>query len=111
MSLDGSIAQHHTLMPVGFSDYHTRKQLVGAEAGVFLSSAHGIPHLRLPVKSRRHHDAPDFNPIYDIEADPTQESPLRDGDLEEQLAGKMKELLERFDAPECQYARVGLVDG
>ena len=45
---------------------------------------------------------------YDITVDPQQENPIHDETLETRLANKMKELLGRFDAPECQYTRMGL---
>ena len=106
--LPGSSLYHHTSMPCGFRNFHDRDALAKAESGVFLKSAHGIPHLRLEIPSHRHHNALDFNPIYDIVADPQQQDPIRNSELEAKLAGKMKEQLERFGAPQCQYARLGL---
>ncbi len=85
-----------------------RGTLANAESGVFLESAHGIPHVRIKTPSHRHDDAPEFNPIYDITSDPQQQDPIRDPKLEAELAGRMKEQLQRFGAPECQYARLGL---
>ena len=87
---------------------HQREELAGAEHGLFLPHTHGIPHLRLKTPSHRHHNAPDFNPIYDLEADPQQETPVREGWPEEELAGKMRELLQRYGAPESEFRRVGL---
>ena len=106
--LPDSTTYHHTAMPCNFSDFHTRGQLAGAEFGVFLDTACDIPHYRIETKSRHHHKAPDFNPIYDVVDDPQQQNPIRDAGLESELAGKMRQLLERFDAPECQYTRAGL---
>ncbi len=106
--LPDSFLYHHTAMPCAFRDFIDRDVLARAECGVFLKHAYGIPHLRLRIPSHRHHDAPDFNPVYDVGADPRQQNPIRDPELEAKLAAKMKELLQRFDAPECQYARVGL---
>jgi len=105
--LPGSFAHHHTLMPRGFRSFVPRETLAAAECGVFLKHTHGIPHLRMKVPSRRHRDAPDFNPIYDIVNDPGQTNPIRDTALEARLAAKMKELLQRYDAPESQYERLG----
>lgn len=105
--LPDSFAHHHTLMPRGFRSFVPRERLQQAETGVFLDTAYGIPHLRFKVPSRRHRDAPEFNPIYDIVADPGQQNPIRDAELEGMLAHKMKELLLRCDAPECQYDRLG----
>ena len=75
--------------------------------GVFLEHAHDVPHLRMTVPSRRHHNAPDFNPIYDVQADPYQQSAIRDDALEYRLAEQMRCLLAGFDAPPCQLERMG----
>jgi arylsulfatase A-like enzyme len=105
--LPDSHLYHHTAMPCSFADFHGRGQLAQAETGVFLQHAYDIPHYRLKVPSKRHHNAPDFNPIYNIGADPLQKSPVRDEELERQLAGRMRQLLQEYDAPECQYQRLG----
>jgi len=104
--LPGSFLYHYTAMPRRY--FRDREKLAAAEVGPFLKHAYGIPVYRVKVPSHRHHAAPDFNPIYDIQADPGQAQPIHDAALESQLAAKMRELLQRYDAPECQYARVGL---
>lgn len=104
--LEGSFLYHYTAMPRRY--FKEREKLAGAEVGRFLAHAYGIAVYRVKVPSHRHHAAPDFNPIYDIQSDPGQLRPIRDARLEGELAAKMRELLQRYDAPECQYARVGL---
>ena len=106
--LPGSRLHHHTAMPCAFSDFIGRDELARSECGAFLDSTHGIPHFRFEVDSHRHRDAPDFNPIYDILEDPGQQNHIHDDALEARLSAKMRELMERSDAPECQYSRVGL---
>lgn len=106
--LPGSVTHWHTAMPRGFSDFLPREQLAAAETGVFLPTAKGIPHYRMAVPSRRHVDAPDFNPIFDLAADPGQARPVRDSALEARLAALMTRLLAEHDAPPCQYGRLGL---
>jgi len=106
--LPGSVTHHHTAMPRLFKGFVDRAALAAAEIGTFLSDCDGIPHYRIPVPSHRHHNAPDFNPIYDITMDPGQERPLRDTAVEEMLADKMRSVLERYDAPGCQFIRTGL---
>jgi hypothetical protein len=56
----------------------------------------------------RHRNAPEFDPIYDLEADPWQAAPVRDPTVERRLAGKLAEMLSRYDAPPSQFERVGL---
>lgn len=104
----GSILYSHTAMPATAVGQEYREHLAGAETGVFLETTYGIPHFRIKRESGRHRDAPDFNPIYDLEKDPGQENPIQDDELEARLAEKMKELLDRYDAPPCQYERLGL---
>ena len=99
---------NHLGNPCNFSDFEKRDVLKRAELGVFLDSADSIPHYRIETPSKWHHNAPDFNPIYDVTVDPLQKNPIHDDALENRLSGKMKELLDRFDAPECQYPRMGL---
>lgn len=106
--LEDSYLYHHTAMPRGFADFIQRDKLEGAEMGVFLQHCHNVPHYRIKSKSNYHHNAPDFNLIYDIEKDPGQTKPIRDDQLETDLAEKMKELLKRYDAPEIQFERMGL---
>jgi arylsulfatase A-like enzyme len=107
-ALPDSTVHHHTAMPCNFSTFHGRQQLADAELGSFLSSAHGVPHYRFSSSSNHHHNAPDFNPIYDIVADPQQQNPIRDDALEARLAQTMGELLDHYDAPACQRQRMGL---
>jgi arylsulfatase A-like enzyme len=102
-----STVHHHTAMPVNFAGSESRKNLTNADMGPFLKSANGIPHYRFSVPSKRHHNAPDYNPIYDITIDPDQAHPLQDKTLENKLAKQMYNLLQRYDAPECQYNRLG----
>ena len=112
--LPGSHVQHHTASPSAFVDLATqqapfvrRQQLASAECGVFLEHTHGIPHYRFAVPSRHHHNSPDFNPIYNIVADPEQLNPVRDQEIEERLAEQMRNLLEFHNAPQSQFERMG----
>jgi arylsulfatase A-like enzyme len=104
--LDGSFLYHYTAMPRRY--FHQREKLAAAETGPFLERAGGMPVYRVKVPSHRHHGAPDYNLIYDLESDPGQERPIRDPALEARMASKMRDLLRRYDAPECQFVRVGL---
>ncbi len=104
----GAPCHHHTLMPRGFADFLPAAQLAQAEFGFFLPRSPGIPQLRLTVPSRRHYAASACNPLYDLQADPDQQHPLHDSELEQRMAGRLVELLQRHDAPPCHYPRLGL---
>jgi len=103
----GQVAAAETGMFQAVKNY-TREQLQKAETGVFLNHCHNIPHLRIAVPSGKHVNAPDFNPIYDLSADPFQTRPVHDDALEEKLAAKLKVLMKRYEAPESEFVRVGL---
>jgi arylsulfatase A-like enzyme len=115
---DGRVTYTRQPLPGSTAHLHTgdlrnvlrgnREIMKTAEAGCFLPSAGEIPHFRVPRPSHRHRDAPDFNPIYDLETDPGQERPIRDLEREKELAAKLTGLLERYEAPESQFGRLGL---
>lgn len=103
--IEGSIVHHHTAVPVGaMSDPESYAK---AETGRFLKQTQ-MPVYRVAVQSRRHHNAHGFPLLYDLAADPEQLSPIRNRLIEERMTNKMKELLLQYDAPECQYIRMGL---
>ena len=104
----GAPLYHHTAMPRGFADFLPRERLAEAETGVFLPTTHGIPHFRIPARSHRHRDAPDFHPIHDLRADPGQRRPIHDAILEAELVRRLTASLERFGAPPEHFARLGL---
>ena len=106
--LPGSVAYHHTAMPRNFHDFYDRDLLRSAEVGVFLDHCCGVPHFRFGYPSKPHVDAPDFNPIYDLDVDPRQEHPIQDSELERRLAQVMRQKMMEAGAPISQYQRVGL---
>jgi hypothetical protein len=90
------------------SHFKRRKLLAQAETGLHLPHDHGFPLYGVPCPSSRHVDAPEFNPLYDLANDPRQERPIRDPVLEARLAGQLRGLLQKCQAPPCQFERSGL---
>lgn len=78
-----------------------------AEMGKFLESVE-LPLYKVKRESIRHHNAPDYDLIYDTEKDPDQQNPIRDQQLESEMETKMVELLQRYEAPGQQFSRLGL---
>lgn len=107
---ESSAVYIHTATPgdIGALNPETLGNPAITEVGDFLPSAKGMPIYRIKRKSNRHKDAIDFNPLYDIEKDPGFENPINDINLESKYVTKLKELLQRYEAPECQYERLGL---
>ena len=54
---------------------------------------------------------PRYTMLFDLEADPGQDSPLEDAAQEARLAARMVELMRANDAPEEQFERLGLAGG
>ena len=80
------------------------------EYGYFLKypSDRGYPQLRWRQPSEAALDAPGFNLLFDGEADPDQQQPLRDPALEERLTALLGDRLTAVEAPDCRYQRLGL---
>ncbi|WP_214626939.1 sulfatase [Paenibacillus agaridevorans] len=103
--LPGSLAYHHTAVPVrsggGPNEYEV------CEIDRFLPQTQ-LPVYRVPRPSQPHHNATDEHLLYDLETDPEQSKPVREEELHRQYEAKLRELMERYQAPDWQYARVGL---
>lgn len=100
----GGICHHHTAMAT-HAIFRDRQDW--SDTGMYLPHV-DMPVYRVPIRSHRHRDAPDLNPIYDLHRDPWQENPVSDEALEQRLSDKLRELLIRYNAPECQFERTGL---
>ncbi|MCS7461317.1 sulfatase [Paenibacillus doosanensis] len=100
-----SVAYHHTATPVVSDPARTGYE--HAELGTFLPQT-SMPVYRVAEASRRHHNAPEHHLLYDIEQDPEQTSAIRNPALEDQYASKLRQLLMQYQAPEWQFARMGL---
>jgi arylsulfatase A-like enzyme len=109
--VEGSFLHEYTAFAFrsAYFNYHTKtiESYLHAEMGKFLEYAQ-IPVYKVKRESYRHQDAPDHDLIYDLLDDPHQMKPLLDAGLEKNLKEKMVELLKRYDAPEQQFARLGL---
>lgn len=102
-----SITHHHTAMPVNAMRPKMRAPFEQAELGRFLRHTN-LPVYRAAIPSYRHRDAPDRHLVYDLATDPGQAHPVDDPAREARLAGQMRDLLRRCDAPPCQFERTGL---
>jgi arylsulfatase A-like enzyme len=103
-----STLYEYTAMPVRFFNPNVRIQLAKAECGDFLPHSYGVPVYKIPTPSSRHRDSTDQNPIFDLRTDPGQLSMIRNEELEKELEIKLIELMRRYQAPDCQWERMGL---
>jgi arylsulfatase A-like enzyme len=97
----------YTLMPARYSQPMTPEELRTAKLVPPFAFTKGAPVLR--VESSSFGSPYTFGTLlFDLVTDPGQEQPLRDPALERAMATKLVHLLRESDAPEEQYARLGL---
>jgi len=106
MPADGAPVHRHCTSYRGL----TAETINHADFGPHLKWCKGIPHFRITEASSRPRDLPPHNIIYDLSADEGQHHPVSDTALDDRLGETMKRLLQRADAPPCQFDRLGLSD-
>lgn len=110
---------HYTLMPTHIFEFFRPEELRAATLSPPLSFTKGIPPLRVPVGERSAmYDTygpgallEDETRLYDLTADPGQETPLDDPALEVRMADLMTVLMQAADAPPEAFHRLSLTDG
>ena len=117
----------YTAMPVSLRSFMERGDLARAETGRFLGHTYNIPVYKVPQEKGlqggkiplgppHRHDgyldaAGHYDPhheLFDLIADPRQETPLRDPALEARFRDLLRAHLARVAAPPEQFARLGL---
>jgi len=83
------------------------------EHGHRFAFAKGLPLLRFPVGGGHRHLHEEAgglgrHQLHDLEADPEQRRALDDPAVEERMAGHLRAIMQRVEAPEEQYERLGL---
>lgn len=97
----------YTLMPTLMRGRMPVEVLREATLAEPFSFTKGMPVLRVPGTS--YTDPYAFGTmLFDLEADPAQETPLIDDELELRLATRMRDLMVANDAPPEQFLRMGL---
>ncbi|MER5355309.1 sulfatase [Kitasatospora sp. NPDC002551] len=97
----------HTLMPTHMRGHFTPQELAGATLAGPLPFTKGVPVLRMPANAWGNPYA--FGTLlFDLHADPEQEHPLVDDELELRMATLLTEALRESDAPADQFERLGL---
>ena len=107
----------YTLIPSIMQGFHRQNELQNATLAEPFSFTHDVPTLKLPLNPhpRREpgkglkQDYPDPSDLlFDVDADPKQQNPLNDRDLQARLESLMVAAMQEADAPEEQYERMGL---
>ncbi len=96
-----------TLMPTnmrGFYKKHILEKGVLIDGGRFTN---GIPCIK--YEEQVYVDPLQFgNLLFDLEADPEQENPLEDSKIMQEMCIKLKKAMDKVEAPEEEFIRIGL---
>lgn len=102
--------EEYTLMPTHMRGRFTPEEFADVELAEPFSFMKGVRPLRLAGRAQ-------INPftygtlLFDLETDPAQEHPLDDPAQELRMLRLLAQLLRENDAPESQYARLGIPRG
>ena len=116
-SLTTDDLHEYTLMPTRMNSRFGIEDLQGAELAGPFSFTKGVPLLRLksrstkeghPVETTGLPYADMTSALYDLQSDPGQTSPLDDAELEAQMLGHMRRLMQALDAPPESFTRFGV---
>jgi len=106
----------YTVMPTTLNFLFEVDELAQAELVAPFDFTKGARLLQTPAMEKSPFN-PFFGPqvffdtetvLFDLAADPKQENPFRDADIERELTLRMREHLRRHDAPAELYSRLGL---
>lgn len=104
---DASVQTYeYTLMPTHMKTFFTKEELMGAELVGGDGFSGNVPVLKIPdnVNQRFVSSIPfGENLLYDLQTDPSQESPIRNEALTGKLLTEMKRILKENDAPQEVY--------
>jgi hypothetical protein len=107
---DNAPLYEYTLMPTHMRQRFAVSELQEIELAEPFIFTKGCRTLKLPARSARNFHR--FGTVlYDVHADPGQQRPLQDPEVEARMIGHLVRLMQENDAPPEQYARLGLPGG
>ncbi|MEZ4835375.1 MAG: sulfatase-like hydrolase/transferase [Caldilineaceae bacterium] len=109
---DNTPLYEYTVMPTHMNHIFTVGELQQWDQAPPFSFTKGCPVMKIPgrashVNRTAHAQG---NLLYDLHADPAQETPLNDPAIEARMVDLMRGLMQENEAPVEQYARLGLTE-
>ncbi len=106
---DNTPLNNYTLMPSGMRAMFHPNDLQHAQLDDPLPFSKGCPVLRIPSQGFSSWNQHLFgNRLYDLQSDPEQGKTIEDGQVEDAMIEKMKDLMRHYDAPQEQFERLGI---
>ncbi|MBS5911483.1 MAG: sulfatase [Paenibacillus macerans] len=107
VSKDNSPLYNYTLMPTHMRSRFSVEELKEVSLQEPFSFTKGVQTLKIKASGSRHWHS--FGTLlFDTEADPLQQQPIQDPELEQKMIGLLKERMEANEAPAEQYVRLGI---
>ncbi|MYD44045.1 MAG: sulfatase-like hydrolase/transferase [Gammaproteobacteria bacterium] len=99
---------HYTLMPVHMRSPFSANELKNMQWHEGFSFTKGCPVMRIPAPGMARTTQEFTTQLFDLRADPKQETPIENREVEERLIVLMREAMEHNDAPAEQFERLEL---
>ncbi|MFC0334910.1 sulfatase [Paenibacillus sepulcri] len=106
-SVKNGLLYDYTLMPTHMRSRFHPAELQNLELAEPFSFTKGVKTLRIPARTYGNLHAYGTL-LYDVQTDPQQREPIADAAVEARMVGLLTELMRENEAPEEQYARLGL---
>lgn len=104
---DNKPLYNYTLMPTRMRGFFSLEELAAAELAEPFLFTKGAKVMKTDAAG--HANSHHFGTLlFDLQNDPGQEHPIRDEQIEQMMIGHMKRLMLETDAPQEQFARLGL---
>jgi arylsulfatase A-like enzyme len=98
----------YTLMPTHMRSRFGVAELASWEPAEPFSFTKGLRVMRMPAKPRLMNPWQHGTLLFDLEADPTQDHPLTDDEVELRMLRLLSRLMHENDAPASQFTRLGI---
>ncbi len=98
----------YTLMPTHMRQMFTPKELQNIQLTAPFSFTKGCRLMKIEAAARMG-DTTDFgSALYDLQQDPTQNTPINDPEITERMKGYISEFMKENEAPDELYERLGI---
>ncbi len=98
----------YTLMPTHMRAMFSPEELQGMQLQEPFSFTRGCRTMKIPARQRRDDPEVFATKLYDLQADPLCEAPIRDAETEARLKAAIRAFMDRNDAPAEVYRRFGM---
>jgi arylsulfatase A-like enzyme len=114
---DAGPLYEYTAMPTRFNQWPDRADYDRIEMGRYFGHTYNLPLYRIPAKGQVPRHLPNEasyigrHQLWDLAADPRQEAPIANAEVEARMVARIAAHLEACEAPAEQFTRLGIPAG